>query len=310
MDARDDARALAAYAQKMLTFEHRIFPFLATALAVALFALMDALMKGASIALGAYSALLCRSLIGTAVMLPIWKLAGGGTPSPMRLRIHALRGAVTCGMALLFFYSLVRLPIAEAIALSFIAPLIALYLAAFLLGERIGRRAVFASLLGFAGVLLIGLARFERGALGAEEAKGVAAVLASACLFAWNLVLQRRIAQLSRPQEVALAQNMVVAALLLLPAPWLAVWPRWAELAPIGAAALLATISLLLLSWAYARAETQALVPVEYSGFLWAALFGWLFFAERIGQATLSGTFLIIAGCWVAAPRRTEQTAL
>lgn len=305
-----DARGDGDYAKKMLNFEHRIFPFLAAALAVALFALMDALMKGASIIVGAYSALLCRSLIGTAMMLPVWKLAGGDTPSPMKLRIHALRGAVSCGMALLFFYSLVRLPMAEAIALSFIAPLIALYLAAIMLGERVGRRAVFASLLGFAGVILIALARFERGAMGAEEAKGVAAVLASACLFAWNLILQRRIAQLSKPQEVALAQNLVVAAILLLPAPWLAVWPQWTELVPISSAALLATISLLLLSWAYARAETQALVPVEYSGFLWAALFGWLFFAERIGQATLSGTLLIIAGCWVAAPRRTEQTAL
>lgn len=307
MDARDDVALRAAYAQEM---EYRLLPFLATALAVALFSLMDALMKGAAIAIGAYSALLFRSIMGTALMIPVWKLRGGRKPALSNIRMHILRGAVNCAMALLFFYSLVRLPIAEAIALSFIAPLIALYLAAILLGERIGERTVMASVLGLAGVVLIGFARFDRGALGPDQVQGVVAVLASACLYAWNLVLQRRIAQAAPPTEIALAQQMVVAAILLLPAPWLASLPDWRVLAPVAGSAVLATFSLLLLSWAYARAEAQALVPLEYGGFLWAALFGWLFFSEQVDQATWSGALLIIAGCWVAAPRRTEQTAL
>ena len=54
----------------------------------------------------------------------------------------------------------------------------------------------------------------------------------------------------------------------------------------------------------------QALVPLEYSGFLWAALFGWLFFAEGLELPVLAGAVLIVAGCWIAAPRkRPEQTA-
>src|SRR3546814_1589805 len=58
-------------------------------------------------------------------------------------------------MALGFFWALARLPMAEAIALAFVAPLLALYMAAIFLGERIGRRSVAASLLGFMGVLVI-----------------------------------------------------------------------------------------------------------------------------------------------------------
>jgi S-adenosylmethionine uptake transporter len=76
------------------------------------------------------------------------------------------------------------------------------------------------------------------------------------------------------------------------------------------AAAVLAGVSLMLLSWAYARAETQALVPIEYTGFIWAALFGWLWFAEPVTPATLAGVVLIVAGCWIAGRQRTEQTAL
>lgn len=224
--------------------------------------------------------------------------------------MHALRGAVSVGMALLFFDSLTRLPIAEAIALSFIAPLIALYLAAAMLGEVVERRALFASLLGFAGVAVIAAGRLDGGGWDRSGLIGIAEVLGSAALYAWNLVLQRRIAQIADPREIALGQNMTIAMILLLPAPWLAGMPGIVTLGPIAAAAALACLSLLLISWAYARAETQVLVPIEYSAFLWAMLFGWLFFGERVGAATQAGAVLIVIACWIAARKPTEQTAL
>ncbi len=290
---------------------HPHLPFLVTALAVALFSLMDALMKHASIAIGAYSAMLIRSLIGSAIMIPVWRLGRTGWPRAEVLRIHALRGVVSCGMALLFFHALTLLPLAEAIALSFIAPLIALYLAAALLGERIGGKAVIASVLGLAGVALISIARFEDGLPDRQSAEGILTVLFSACLYAWNLVLQRRIAQLAAPAEVALSQHGIAALLLLLAAPWQARMPGVAEFGVLALAAALATVSLLLMAWSYARAQAQALVPVEYSGFLWAVLFGWLFFAETVAPPTVFGGVLIVIGCLIAAPRREpEQVAV
>ena len=86
--------------------------------------------------------------------------------------------------------------------------------------------------------------------------------------------------------------------------------PQPAMLGWIAAAAVLATISLMALAWAYARAEAQVLVPVEYSGFLWAILFGWLFFAERASMPTLAGAALIVLGCWIAAPRTRPEESL
>ena len=53
----------------------------------------------------------------------------------------------------------------------------------------------------------------------------------------------------------------------------------------------------------------QVLVPIEYSAFVWAALFGWLFFSERVGLPTLAGAALIVIGCWITAPRRTDLQA-
>lgn len=289
---------------------HPLLPFLAALVGVAVFSAMDAFMKSASIAVGAYSAVLFRSMIGTALMLPPWRLSGGRWPGRPALRVHALRSAVVAGMACLFFWGLVRVPLAEGIALSFIAPLIALFLAAFMLGERIRARAVAASLLGLAGVLVIAAARFGGEEHDAEAAWGMAAVLVSAALYAWNLILQRQQALLADPLSVALFQHMFVGLFLLAAAPWFAVVPSRPALLDIAAGAALAAIALMLLSWAYARAETQALVATEYTAFLWAALMGWLWFGETVSIATIAGVALIVLGCWIAVPRRNELTAL
>lgn len=275
-----------------------------------MFSLMDAAMKSASIAAGVYSALMLRVALGSVLMLPVWLIAGARFPSPPVLKVHALRSVVVAGMAPLFFWGLVRMPLAEAIALSFIAPLIALYLAAVLLGEAIKRKAIAASLLGFAGVLVIAAARLGEAALSVQAGWGIAAVLASAVLYAWNLVLQRQQAQIAGPAEVALFQNLFVAALFLPAAPWLLHWPDASALRDIAASALLALASLMALSWAYARAEAQALVPIEYTGFIWAALFGWLWFGETVSWTTVAGVALIVAACWIAARRPGLQTAL
>jgi uncharacterized membrane protein len=208
----------------------------------------------------------------------------------------------------------VDVPLAEAIALSFIAPLIALYLAAVMLGEKIGRGAVIASLLGFIGVLVIGAGRLGREALSEDAMWGIGAVLLSAVLYAFNLIFQRKQAQLASPQEVALFQMGFAGLFLLLAAPWLAVVPSLPALGEIAAGAALAAVSLMLLSWAYARAEAQALLPIEYTAFIWAALLGWLVFAEPVTVETMAGVVLIVIGCWIAsrqaAPAHTEQTTL
>ena len=289
---------------------HPLLPFVAALAGVAVFSTMDALMKRASIEVGVYNALFFRSLCGTALMLPLWVGTGGRWPRQEVLRVHVLRSSVCAVMAWLFFWGLVRLPMAEAIALSFIAPLIALYLAAVTLGEKIQQRAIAASLLGFGGVVLVAGSRLGSHEGGADAALGIAAVLGSAVMYAWNVVLQRQQAQVASPQEIAFFQNLCIALLLGLGAPWLAVVPGIAAFRDIAGGALLAAVALMLLAWGYARAEAQVLVATEYTAFIWAALMGWLWFDEKVTASTLGGVILIVAACWIAARRRTEQTAL
>ena len=277
-----------------------LLPVLAVIAGIATFSMMDAAMKSASLKAGVYSALFLRCLTGAALVAPFWAWRSPRLPGRRALRVHVLRSAVVACMAPLFFWGLVRLPMAEAIAISFIAPLIALYLAGVFLGEAIRPGAVLASLLGLAGVAVIGVARARGTGLGHGSLAGIAAVLASAVFYAVNLVLQRRQAQLAGPSEIALFQNLFVALLLAPAAPWLFAWPEAAGWRAIVLGAALAGIALVLLSWGYARAEAQVLLPIEYTGFAWAALLGWAWFGETVGWETVAGAVLIVAGCWIA----------
>ncbi len=293
-----------------------LLPLIIAGTGIAVFSTMDAMMKRASILVGAYEAMLLRSAVGVAVMFPLWRLRGGRVPRGALLRLHLLRGSVAVCMAICFFWGLVRTPMATGIALSFIAPLLALVLAALVLGEKVGRQAVRAALLGFAGVVVICVGRASAGAMARGPAlAGMGAILLSALFYAWNLILQRQQAQLASPEEVALSQFVVGGVLLLPAAPWLWVTPGPVALAYVAASAALATVSLMMLAWAYARAEAQLLVPIEYSAFIWAALMGWLWFAERLTWPTLVGAALIALGCWIGARGgqavvHIEQTAL
>ncbi|MGW8201484.1 DMT family transporter [Sphingomonas bisphenolicum] len=267
---------------------------------VALFSVMDAAMKGLSLSIGLYNALLWRAAAGSLLGLALMLLTRQRWPDRAVLRLHLLRGSVVALMAALFFWALMRMPLAEAIALSFIAPLIALYLAALLLGETVGRRAIGASLLGLVGVGVI-LSGKLQGRYDADALLGAGAVLFSALLFAWNLILQRQQAQRASPIEVAFFQHVVMLGVFVLGAPAWGALPDRAAVPLVLLAAGLAFTSLAALAWAYARAEAQRLIPVEYSAFLWAALMGWLAFGERLTLTTVAGALLIVAGCLIAA---------
>lgn len=272
-------------------------------------------MKGAALAAGAYSASVLRSAMGTAIIAPIWLGTGGRWPTRPVLKLHLLRGTISGFMALSFFYAITKLPLAEAIAISFIAPLIALYLAAIWLGEVIRKESILASILGLAGTVVIVSGRLGEAEYQTETLLGLGAILFSAVLYAVNFIVIRKQALVSGPAEATTFHSGVACLVLLIFAPWFLTLPGTDALRDIAISAVLTVAGAFVLTWAYARAEAQVLVPMEYSGFLWAALFGWIFFAERVTATTLAGAILIVAGCLLVARRKKqplppEQTAI
>ena len=277
------------------------YPMLIATLGIMLFSMMDAVMKGQALAMGTYNAMFWRMAMGALIVAVLYLPTGPVPASGRVLKIHLIRAALTAVMAYLFFFGLTRIPLAQAIGLSFIAPIITLFLAVPILGERIGANAKFAAVLGFGGVMVVvggELLAVDEG----SDAVGMIAVLLSAVMYAFNLVLQRMQALVARPLEIAFYQNTIVFLMLLVGVPFAVLWPesscQW------GGAALaagLAVGSLMLMSLAYRQAEAQRLVVIEYTAFIWAAILGWWFFAEPVTARTLLGTGLIVLGCLVSA---------
>lgn len=284
-----------------------LIAFLVGMAGIATFSAMDAVMKALVLALGTYTTLFWRSLAGTLMAGSLFA-RNPRWPDRPTMRLHLARGLLGSVMAFLFFWGLARVPLAQAIALAFIAPLIALYLAAVILKEKVSPRIVGASVIAFGGVLVIFIGQ-ARADLGREALLGSLAILASALCYAVNIILMRRQAQVASPVEVGFFQSLIMAAVLILVLPFAGgvALPPLDQVAFILLAAFLATASLLLLTWAYARAQASYLATTEYTSFLWAALFGWLFFAERLSAFTVAGAAMIVGGCLLAA--RTPEEA-
>jgi S-adenosylmethionine uptake transporter len=281
--------------------QHPVRGFLAALGAVAVLSIMDAVMKHLVLVIGIVAVSIWRSSANLSLSAVLYFPTRKSWPSAATLRVHIARGVIVTVMAALFFWGIGRVPLAQAIALTFIAPLIAMLLAALFLDERIGASSIAGALLAFAGVVVIVLGQ-ARAPVGSDVLLGIAAILASALCYAVNIVLMRRQALAARPLEINFFQCLTVMTLWLLAIPLvgLPVWPV-GEWLWIIVATLLSTSGTLLFAWGYARGPASYLAVTEYSGFLWAALMGWLVFHERVSLYTLAGAVLIVGGCFIAA---------
>ncbi|TGD95952.1 DMT family transporter [Methylobacterium nonmethylotrophicum] len=276
---------------------------LLAALGIGLLSLMDATIKGLSERYGVTEIAFARYVVGTLVMAGVLGVLRPGWPSAATWRSNGLRAVLVVATALSFFHGLSVLPLAEALALSFLSPIFIALFAALFLRERV-RPPVWAGLVvGFLGVGIV-----VAGQVGAEgprtgSAWGIAAILASALTYALSMVLLRARARHDPVITIVAIQNAGPAAMLAAPAAW--TWtpvagPDWALLVLVG---VLGVAGHLVLSRAYARAEAARLAAMEYTALLWAIGLGYLAFGEVPGLATLAGAGLILAGSALAARR-------
>jgi S-adenosylmethionine uptake transporter len=286
--------------------QHPVQAFLVALGAVAVLSIMDAVMKHLVLAIGIVAVSIWRSLANLVMSSALYLPRKKTWPTRQTLRIHIARAVDVTIMAFLFFWGIGRVPLAQAIALTFIAPLIALLLAALFLHERIGRRSMLGSIVAFGGVVVIVLGQ-SQAHLGDEALLGTAAIIGSALCYAANIVMMRRQAVAAKPLEINFFQSSVVMILWLAAIPFvgLPAWPseQWPW---VVVAALMSTSGTLLFAFAYARGEASYLAVTEYSAFLWAAALGWIVFREPVSMYTLAGAALIVGGCLVGARGKTD----
>lgn len=287
--------------------QHPLRGFLAALGAVAVLSIMDALMKHLVLVIGIVAVSIWRAAANLSLSALLYLPRRSRWPDRKALRVHVVRGIDVTIMAGLFFWGIGRVPLAQAIALTFIAPLLAMLLAALLLDERIGSRSIAGSIGAFAGVIVIVFGQ-ARAHVASDVLLGIAAIIGSALCYAGNIVLMRRQALVAKPLEINFFQSVTVMALWLvaIPAVGAPQWPgdQWLW---VIVASLFSTAGTLLFAWGYARGPASYLAVSEYSGFLWASLMGWLFFREPVSMYTLAGAILIVGGCLIAARGKVKS---
>ncbi|MEE4348752.1 MAG: DMT family transporter [Pacificimonas sp.] len=263
---------------------------------IAALSAMDAAIKMVALSDGVMIATWLRYVFGALSLAPFLLILQKPLPDRAGLKAHALRGLLLTATSLTFFYGIAVLPLAEAITLAFVAPLMTPPLAALLIGEKMRARALLAAAIGFVGVVITvsgGSASSARG----DYPLAVTAILVSALLYSLQSLILRQRAQ--KDDAIIVAALATVVPLLILtpltltfePLPSAEAWlPAF-----IGGA--LGSIGVLLLVRAYAKAETQQLMVFEYTGLFWAALFGWFLFAEQPRPEVFVGAIVIASSC-------------
>jgi S-adenosylmethionine uptake transporter len=202
------------------------------------------------------------------------------------------------------FYAFQTLPMAQAYALFFTAPLIITALSGPLLGEKVDFISWLAVCSGFVGVLVVVQPSVQPLQL------GHLAALTAALVSALNAILLRKIGERERPVILMLYPMMATLFVMsfLLPSVY--------EPIPIehmGIAAAIAAMSLgagILTIYSYRRGKAIVIAPMQYSQILWGALFGFVFFNEAPRLTTLVGATIIILSGLVIIKREKRQSII
>jgi drug/metabolite transporter (DMT)-like permease len=219
-------------------------------------------------------------------------------------KLLVLRSGSLAIVATCFMTALVTMPLAEATAIYFTAPLIMVALSPWLLGERVGRAQWTAVLLGFAGMLFI----VRPG--GSLPLVGTLLMAVSAVCYALFQVLTRRLSGLV-PAPVQFA-HMALACLIVTNIPVLfmphIVLPSWPEMALLISGGFVSGSAQLLLLAAFRRVAAATLAPLNYVQLLLAVLISTLWFQRPPDTLALGGMALIaVAGVYLARANRPKR---
>ncbi len=240
--------------------------------------------------LPAFEVAFFQNALGLIFLLP-WIIQNG--PSSLvtkRPALQTCRIILSAAGVVLWYYSLTKLPLAQAVGLMFLGPLITTVGARLFLKETIGRERGLAILIGFVGGGLISHTSLSTGDL---SLLALCPILAAACFSGATLMI-RKLTKDDSPQLIVVYLLLFMAPILFIPTVYAGVWPeswQWPWLLAMGG---LAAGAHLCLSKAYASAEVSYLIPFGFTKWFASALIGLAAFAEIPSLWTTLGAFTLM----------------
>jgi drug/metabolite transporter (DMT)-like permease len=266
-------------------------------------ALMFAAMSGLVRALGAMvpvgQVVFFRSAFAVVTVAIVFALRGELATAAHTGRPFGHVGRGLIGVAGMFFNfaALARLPLAEATAISFAAPLITVALAALLLHERVGLYRWSAVGVGFLGVLVMLTPHLDPAhvAAGTSTASvGAALAIAAAFCNAASVIQTRRLTDSETTSAIVLYFSLICAlgGAITLPFAWYQ--PDGWELAMLISTGILGGLGHIVLTESFRYAPASAIAPFDYSSILWAFVLGYAMFGEVPSAVVFIGAAIVV----------------
>jgi drug/metabolite transporter (DMT)-like permease len=244
-----------------------------------------------------YQLIFSRQAFALIILLPVLIVMPGGlTLSPFH-KLHFFRGLLITLGNITFLMALMHLPLVTVTAVIYSSPIILVLISAHLLGEKLSRVKIVAVCTGFCGILMISR----------PNEMNIYLVIAfiAAITLALNSVCLKRIADKEHPM-VTLFWSNIYTVIFITP---LVFW----EAAPLNIAvvstgfylALFYIVITYLVIHALRRADASRIAPAEYSGLVFAAIFGYWLFDDAIELWTLTGIIVVIGS--VVLPGRFKE---
>lgn len=294
---------------------------LCAAISVIFFAINDVAIKFLSGGYALHQVVLIRSLIGLVIILAViapltngWAIA-----RTKRLRMHMLRGLCVVFANMTFFLGLAAMPLADAVAIFFVSPLVITVFSVLFLGETVGPRRWAAIAVGFVGVLIM-----MRPGTAAFQVASLLPLFAAFC-YAGIHIITRRIGGTESAATMAfyiqimfilvcLAMGLVVGdgrfgdqsdpSLRFLLRAWS--WPLPADYPVFLIIGIGIALGGYLISQAYRVTEASFVAPFEYLALPMSVVFGMLIFAEYPGGWDYVGMALILGAGLFTIWRETQ----
>ena len=222
-----------------------------------------------------------------------------------RLGLQLLRGLTVLSSSLFFICGLRFLPIAEASATGFVAPLFVTALSIVFLGEKVGLRRWIATAVGLVGVLIV-----LRPGFGAFHPAAIFPIV-SALAWACTLIMTRMMSGTERAVTVMAYSSIVGVCILTAMVPFVWVAPSWHDIMLGIFIGVASTAGQWIVVLAFRYADASVLAPFSYMQLLWVSILGFVVFGELPDVWTVTGAaFIVASGLYTAHRERVRQSQL
>jgi drug/metabolite transporter (DMT)-like permease len=263
----------------------------------ALYSLLNALLRSMSLGMSPFQTLTLAYGSTLPLMLPLVLRAGPRRFLPRDTKGLLVRGTVHWLGMCLWLVAVTGITLAETTAICFTTPLFVMGGAVTLLKEPFRWPRAVATLVGFAGLIVILVPRLG----GTGSGSHALLMLAAAGVFAASFLLSKRLTRSERPSVIVVWQSLIVTILSIPLAVFTWQRPSMTALVTALGCGVLTTVGNYCLTRAFTEADISASQPAKFLDLIWACLLGWLFFGDVPETTTLVGGIIILTSTvWVA----------